>query len=189
MKPLRNLIKKVDYFSENINLEFGGQQKFETALGGLLSIIICLLTIALLVSQAIILYERNTPNTNQAILFIESPRKIDIELNYLRFAWGLNFGAGQERFHDISYFTYSLNKLIMDRTSGVLVRKEVPVEFDLCKNHPKRFETDKFNYTDAAKLYKIEGLWCLKDNNGSIEGNFNNDYFENFKIKVCVYYM
>jgi len=35
MKPLRNLIKKVDYFSENINLEFGGQQKFETALGGL----------------------------------------------------------------------------------------------------------------------------------------------------------
>jgi len=181
---LINSVKEADYFGEAIKLQFDKNKKFNTLLGGFLSIIIYVLSLALIISLGETLINRDKPMANSVTLFKEYAPRINISDMDLRFGFGFfldKFG----RFDDSRYFNYAVTKGIVDRSEGGYKKivKNVPIEY--CKDVPDRFiNGDKYNYTDQAQINDVGGLYCFKYNNETMEGAYVMNYFENIKIGV-----
>jgi len=173
-------ITKLDYFGEHVKLKFDNQNKYNTLLGGLLSILIYALTLSILVSLGQIY--RNVPRTNFVTLFQEYSPVIDIHKMDIEIAFGF-FLDIYGRFDDPRYFTFTTEKSIINRTEG-FKKIKTNVEMEYCKYDQTRFTSDKYNYTESKKLNEVDMLYCLKNNTGTMEGAYLLDYFENFKIQV-----
>jgi len=181
---LINSVKEADYFGEAIKLQFDKNKKFNTLLGGFLSIIIYVLSLALIISLGQTLINRDKPMTNSVTLFEEYSPRLNISDMDLRFAFGF-FLDGFGRFDDSRYFNFAVTKGIVDRSGGGYKKivKTVPIEY--CKNFPDRWVNgDKYNYTEQAQINDVGGLYCLKYNNETMEGAYVLNYFENIKIGV-----
>ncbi len=69
MDHLKSIIEKADIFGENLNLEFANKEKFDTVLRGFLSLLIYMLTIALLVNEALNYTKEVIPEQTQLQYF------------------------------------------------------------------------------------------------------------------------
>jgi tetratricopeptide (TPR) repeat protein len=85
IKWVKDVIKSSDYFSRNVQLIFNNRAKFPTYLGGILTLMILSLTVALIVNLGSELVYRKSPKTNihnqynaiSPIIYFNNAIKID----------------------------------------------------------------------------------------------------------------
>jgi len=175
-------VKRLDYFGEHIKLHFNKQKKYNTILGGILSIMVYSLTISLIITLGQTLIYKNSPRTNSVTLFKEYSPVIDIQKMDIKIAFGF-FLDYIGRFDDPSYFTFITEKSIISRTEGFR-KDKVTIPREYCESKADIFLTPQYNYTKDFQLNEIDKLYCLSNNNGTMEGAYLLNYFENFKIQV-----
>jgi len=184
----QNILENVDVFGIVCKLEFEKKGRFKTAFGGLLTVLIVMMTLSLTINEARLLYDHSLPRINSLMLYKKYAPKMDIDEMDLRFGMGFYDTHGKQ-FDDPSYFTFTANQYILDkRTNHKGVRIDVPIELEYCEKFPNRFVTSNYNYTLDAKMSQMNKFFCFKNQAGSSEGSFSLDYFENMQINMvkCV---
>lgn len=179
---LVSFVKRADYFGESVKLHFDNNKKFKTILGGILSISILVLIIALLVSLGQNLVNRDIPRTNSVTLFKEYPPPINLKKNYLNFAFGFELFNGLGRFYDPTYFSFEVVLTQYNRTNSSQIRTNNVLNFSLCKDIPETFVNDRFNYSDKVRINQVDKLFCLQNNDQTLEGAYTMQYFANIRI-------
>ncbi len=98
-----NLLKKLDYFSQPIQLSFNEERKFGNYIGGILSLAIYALVISLLFNSGRDLFNRKNPKTSMTSRYqVNSPsiNMSELEMYYISYFLTKEFVP----FYDPSYF-------------------------------------------------------------------------------------
>lgn len=81
---IKKVIKMVDIFREPIQLQIKTNQKFNTLLGGILSLITYVLTISLIASLVELIIKKDKPRINSSTLYVEYAPQINLEKDGIR---------------------------------------------------------------------------------------------------------
>src|SRR5690349_8028905 len=115
MKYLISLIEEVDLFSQSVVLHFNNQKKFPTVLGGLLTLTIYCLIMALLISLGQDLIYRNKPIANLVNLFSPIAPTLKVNDESLPFVFQILGNDLLPIQIDNSYFQFEINQFVVDR--------------------------------------------------------------------------
>lgn len=149
-----DFLKKADFVGQAITLFTNKQTIYQTILGGLLSILVCLLTLGAGIFFALELWQRNNPivNTSTEINAIPNPLQLD------KIKWDFFFGV--EDSHHVLYIDptiYTIKGLIYTNHNNTVSSSEYNIE--PCND--QSFSTELF---PTFKQYYYNGAWCVSKN-------------------------
>lgn len=147
-------LSKLDFIGNTTTLNVNGEKLFKTTLGGILSFIICVLTVitGFYFSQEV--WKKAKPNVNRSIISTPSPANLNFGENW-EFFFGLQFNNTLYRDNSIYTIKGRLFKFIEGEGLKLQEYKIEPCTKD--SFHSKN--------VDNFLQYNINGTWCLSKDN------------------------
>jgi hypothetical protein len=93
---MSNLIKKIDAFGSTLNLKFKSEDKFNTTIGGLLSLILYTILSVYSIKSIKQLVLQENPNVSSQFVFRNESLNIDYTADELRFGLAFTFVVMQK---------------------------------------------------------------------------------------------
>jgi hypothetical protein len=177
-------LRKIDYFNQSVQLTFNNEKKFGTYLGGILSLVIFSLIVALAWGILSDLFNRRNPKTSMTSTYYrEAPM---LNLSSLNMIYASYFMSKDfEPFYDTSYFKYEIFhfKKAKDGSNNEIQIK--PLNFVDCSKYLGFFQSKGLeqNYI----MNNIDKAICFNTSQAIIGGSFDTDYFSNvfYSVKKC----
>jgi hypothetical protein len=184
-----NLIKFIDLISSDIGLNYKGQSRHKSIVGGLLSIIIIILSTIGLIYFGRELYEKRNPIMISSTNFNPFPSNTSLKPKDFPF-----FIAVEDSSNNLEYFkdttVYEMTariykRLIIPDQQGNLIINvtKTPIKLEDC-NLKKHFPSME----DIYENYLIEKAWCIRpEDDHFIKGDYNiNEFYElQFYVTPC----
>ncbi|CAD8198882.1 unnamed protein product [Paramecium octaurelia] len=176
------VFKNFDIFGQNIQLNFNGDDSYQTAMGGIFSMTI-IAVIAFFFQQNIIDFmNKNYVNLNVQTLFDANPDDIVFNDDNYMFALAIE----QKQFNTNPYFNITLKQRIYTRLSnGTIIKQDQFIDLIPCTID--RFQ-NIFNTQNFSDQFNSLGLseWLCPQYNYSIKlsGGYTSEVFEFTKITV-----
>lgn len=184
-------LKSLDYFANPIQLTFKNQSYFQSWLGFFLTVAVMILTIAITITTGNQLFKKEKPTVNQNDGYQYSPDNYTLSSNEIPFTY---FYPGDiEKFLDPTYFDVKIYNYVNNRYldadgNPVFKSSKLTVDYELCKNNPDRYleRYEKLgNFTDELTTdYFYKQHICIIDDDLTIGGNYNSDFFSNILFEV-----
>ncbi|CAD8121273.1 unnamed protein product [Paramecium sonneborni] len=176
------VFKNLDIFGQNVQLNFNGENQYQTAVGGLFSIAI-IAVIALFFQQNIVNFlNRNEINLNIQTIFDSNPDSVQLNDDNYMFALAIE----QAQFNTVPFFNITLKQRIYTRfANGTLHKNDTFIDLIPCTQDrfQKIFNNQNFS-SQFASLNLQE--WLCPQHNYSIQlsGGYTSDIFQFVKITV-----
>jgi hypothetical protein len=172
-------IKKCDIFGENIQLNIKGHNRTHTVLGGILTLMTCIMLAAAAWSMGNDLIYKGNPNTNmEDQLYFDRPF---YELNKTSFPLSFCFqDYNQLTFNIPKYFAFEVLDVKTYNKNSTTVTSYY--EWENCTfDHFPKFEPSYLTTAGVGKYL------CLKNQNITIGGYWDNDFIQYsvFRIRLC----
>ena len=158
IRLIKDVLKSSDYFGKNIQLIFNKQSKFSTHLGGVLTIIIIILSFSLVISLGSELFERKSPKTNFNSSFQRDSPIIYFNDNLTTFSFQF-LDKDLNTFYDETYLVLNSTLttfLIYENSTSYVTQK--PIILSNCSNYINYFINDKYNFSLEFKLFNLSKL-------------------------------
>jgi hypothetical protein len=184
---ITTLIRSIDYFAQPVQIFFNGEKKYSTVLGGLVSLIIFCITVALIFNSSTNLFNRTNPLTSMTNTFLRySPIMNLSDDNHFYAAYLIT--SDLKVFSDPSYFSIEINQFILERNdNGSQKVSFLDIQKKNCSLYFQTFLDKSFE-----KEYNHNSLYmgtCFDQKSiiKPIGGNFASDYFSNirYQVKLC----
>lgn len=188
-----NVFKKIDIFASHYQLKFKNEGVFQTKLGGLLTLIIAAISIAVAVSSGDRIYNRSRPQINRNLVQVNTADKIPL-FEFLPFY----YYSISDKIFDESYVTLSMNSynriIKINETTGekydFSYRTKIDIErcSDNLEFQLSRFNLDNHNFTDSLLSNYFEESICLSNTANNREiilgGEYTSGYFTSIYLEV-----
>ncbi|CAD8190743.1 unnamed protein product [Paramecium octaurelia] len=182
MKKSSEFFKKVDIFGQNIQLNFNGENQYQTAVGGLFSLAI-IAVIGFFFQQNIVNFlNRDVINLNTQTIFDSNPDRIELNDNNYMFA----IAVEQPEFNTQPFFNLTLKQRRYIRSSDGTINKS-DTFIDLIPCTEDRFQNifKNQNFTPQFSSLNLQEWLCPQYNYSIIlSGGYTSDLFEFVKIAV-----
>ncbi|CAD8210004.1 unnamed protein product [Paramecium octaurelia] len=182
MRKMLEYMKSLDIFGQSIQLNFNGQNQYQTATGGFFSLAI-IAVIAFFFQQNILDFlNRVDIHLNTQTVFDFNPDSINFNEDNYMFALAID----QPNFTTLPFFNITLKQRIYTRTSdGSLIKQDNFIDLIPCTQD--RFQKIFKNQDFSAQFSQLKlEEWLCPQLNYSIQlgGSFTSDIFEFVKITV-----
>ncbi|CAD8072309.1 unnamed protein product [Paramecium primaurelia] len=182
MKKSQGFFKNLDIFGQNIQLNFNGENQYQTAVGGLFSIAI-IAVIGFFFQQNIVNFlNRNEINLNTQTIFDSNPDRIELNDNNYMFAIAIE----QPQFNTFPFFNITLKQRIYTRSSnGTIYKNDTFIDLIPCTQDRFQNIFKDQNFTPQFTSLKLQEWLCPQYNYSIIlSGGYTSDLFEFVKIAV-----
>ncbi|CAD8126731.1 unnamed protein product [Paramecium sonneborni] len=176
------VLKNFDIFGQNIQLNFNGDDSYQTAIGGIFSITI-IAVIAFFFQQNIIDFiSKNQINLNVQTLFDANPDEIIFNDNNYMFALAIE----QNEFNTNPYFNITLKQRIYTRlTNGTLIKQDSFIDLIPCSLDRFQNIFNNQNFTDQFISLRLSEWLCPQYNYSiRLSGGYTSQVFQFTKITV-----
>lgn len=190
-----NLLKKIDFFYTPVKVKFKNQALFNSALGGILTILITVISIVLFISTGNSLFYREKPEINNYDIYRKQGELKALNDSTLVFAFFLQDNNNKPLEID-SYFNITLNQFYrhknlssINNSDSAYINKRINLGYSRCSEN-RDTQMSKFNYyvnfTEDLNINYFDYWLCLSDKaeNAVIGGEYNSDFFSNIYLEI-----
>lgn len=188
-----NAFKVIDLFATPFPLKFQNQLKYPTILGGILTLLIVAISIAVAISSGDRIYNRTKPQINRNLLYRE-PLVYSI-FDFLPFYFQLDsdytFDSTVFNIKLMQYLKY--NKINEETGEKTSVYERVEVEWEPCSDN-LNFHITRFNNFSRSSMNTtletngISNGICIKNSdvnrNIKIGGEYESDYYSSIYLDI-----
>jgi hypothetical protein len=198
MLPVKTLLlpglKKLDFFSKPIQLNFNHEKYFRTYFGGIISLLICIIISCSVWGWFSLIINKHEARISRVDMYSPTAPQINFNSNNSLFAFNF-YAKNFSIFNDPTYFDQDifLQTLKLD-TDGIKLIELKPLTFKKCREILSEDSSSISKKLDEISIIKLNSSFCLELKNETIIGstiknsNFNNEYyFSNFlfSLKKC----
>jgi hypothetical protein len=179
MKRIKSILQFLDQFGEPIEFNIKREYRSKTSFGGILTIVAAILILAVTFATGFELIYKENPEVNiEDQVFMERPQ---MYLNKHTMPISFCFQDMSQQTYDLpKYFKFEVLGLKVFSANGTTIAKNYEYEkctFDHFPNIP----------IDYLTKSGIVNYYCLKDQNITLKGFFDNEYIEfaTISLKRC----
>lgn len=186
-------LKKIDIFYTPVKLKFKNHESYASILGGLLTILLTFITIALLVATGDNLYNRKNPSVNQQLLRFKNGKRITLNQEKIMIAFSFHSDYVNEimdpRNFELNIYHY--NKTSESNSHSTSEVKRISQGIVKCVDKPNFISkfAQFINLTSVLHENDFSKWLCLTDDteNTLIGGEYQSNFFSNiyFEAKYC----
>lgn len=178
---MKDYIRLIDTFSQKLNLHFQGREYFPTLLGGIMTVLIVILSIVLALDLGNELYLKKKPTMSFNRIILSTAPKVDLNNNTMIFALMI-LDQNYQVFEYKNYFDIEavlsikeiiessnslnnvLDKSIVNKAVSKVVEKNLNLNFTDCVYKQQQFKdqiNNKFNFESEFYAYNLNYAKCL----------------------------
>ena len=179
MKSLRTLLRKIDIFGVPLNFKYKKEEKFSTALGGLIIIAFCIIALVFGIFYFIPFYKRQNLSIIYYTMNIPETETIKFKDSQAAFAIGLDCDA-KGRFKAEDVFKLESRYIIYIKDKNGTYGKDK----HLLPSHKCKYEDFYNNYNNSFDYLKLKTYECLDNNDKILKGIYSDQIFSYYEFSV-----
>jgi hypothetical protein len=173
-------IKALDIFGQGIFLLINKQQTAKTLIGGILTIVLFLGMLATFIFMSLDIIQKEKPNVNVEKRILKSRPNITLDKESYPISFVVQDGYGVNIEDPKYYKLHALDiQLIVTSNGSDSIIREVDIEY--CTPNSFPFISNETFYSIG-----IQNYYCVKDQNISVGGYFDEPYIRYFVIAVSI---
>jgi hypothetical protein len=186
MKLLKWGIKSIDYFGQPVQITFDRKRKYNTILGGLLSLGMYSFILILIIKAGYDLLNKTRPKTSLTSLALTDSPLLDMKKSKMIYS-AVVLDRNFVPVNDPSYFTIEIFKFEVIRKNGSEQYNYINMPRYDCNNHYDHFKSEGFEEDFKSKQLSQGTCFDISSSDVIIGGNFIKEYFSNilFRVQKC----
>ena len=177
---MNNNFLNLDIYSKRIGFFFNNKEKIGTYFGLFLTIMYILISFIFFLIYCAFIIKRVNIKAYGLTLYSKEVPSIDINPNFIYFAFGLENHKTSTRFIDESIYYPKITFYDMTKIKGQFTETEkIELEYETCQE-----ENFGENYSNLFSDGELNNSYCIKDYNLTLRGGYKYDKMSYLRIKL-----